>query len=352
MDTKFTVALICLLAPGFAVGVEVGVLDLYEKLTGKTLLIHNATLRLSESIGSELPPETSDAIARMESNFSTHGITIVHDGPHFVRIFPSDCRDDLKNVPLRGAEFQLLPSQKLSPAGTINFSMAALPQVLEIYGAYRRRTVLAPGNLPHIGIRMKNACPLTLEELVYAIETLLAFNGIVTVDDGPKFVQVALRTEQARIIKGSPKPEPTAKLLDPKRVPSLGNSFKEKPISPLEEQIMRWQVEIYNFFQVTKAPDRPAQRLLEFYGRLVAKKAEPSEKFDRMRIWFNIETPVSQSELLYAIETTFALNHLAIVSGEGNRIRLVASDGQGKSPSRLPDTSPPTIPQLPVAPKR
>lgn len=114
---------------------------------------------------------------------------------------------------------------------------------------------------------------------------------------------------------------------------------------------MRWQIEIYDFFQIRKSPDRPAQRLLEFYARLVAKTAEPSEKFDRKRIWFNIETPVSQSELLYAIETTFALNHLAIVPGEGNRIRLVASDGQGKSPSRPPDASPST-PQLPVVPKR
>lgn len=195
MLTKFTVALTCLLTSCLAVGAGVEVLDVYEKLTGKTLLIHNATPRLSESIATELPPETPDAIARMESNFSKHGITIVHDGPHFVRIFPTDCRDDLKNVPLRGAELQRLPSQKTYPAGTINFSMAPLPQVLSIYGAYRRRTVLAPGNLPHIGIRMKNACPLTLAELTYAIETLLAFNGIVTVDDGPKFVQVALRAE-------------------------------------------------------------------------------------------------------------------------------------------------------------
>jgi hypothetical protein len=39
-------------------------------------------------------------------------------------------------------------------------------------------------------------------------------------------------------------------------------------------------------------------------------------------IWFRVETPLTKSELLYAIETTFTLNNLAIIPVDDQRIRL------------------------------
>jgi hypothetical protein len=47
-----------------------------------------------------------------------------------------------------------------------------------------------------------------------------------------------------------------------------------------------------------------------------------SPKFDGTGIWFHVETPLTKAELLYAIETTFTLNNLAIIPVDEGKIRL------------------------------
>jgi len=67
------------------------------------------------------------------------------------------------------------------------------------------------------------------------------------------------------------------------------------------------------------------------YASLADKTAELTKTFDGRPIWFHIDTPVSKSELLYAIETTFTLNNLAIIQTGDQRIRLeqIADLGKG-----------------------
>jgi hypothetical protein len=48
----------------------------------------------------------------------------------------------------------------------------------------------------------------------------------------------------------------------------------------------------------------------------------PEPKYERASIWFHISTPLSKSELLYAIESTFALNGFAIIPVDDHSIRL------------------------------
>jgi hypothetical protein len=73
-----------------------------------------------------------------------------------------------------------------------------------------------------------------------------------------------------------------------------------------------------------------AQRLLEFYADLAGKTAVPEPKYERASIWFHISTPLSKSDLLYAIETTFALNGFAIIPVDGQSIRLDRLSSTGK----------------------
>lgn len=90
----------------------------------------------------------------------------------------------------------------------------------------------------------------------------------------------------------------------------------------IEQEFERLRKAFYDFIRYKGPPARPAKRLLEFYASLTGKTAEASKGFDELPIWFSVETPLSKSELLYAIETTFALNHLAVIAVDDHRIRL------------------------------
>ena len=95
----------------------------------------------------------------------------------------------------------------------INFGGADLNQVLPLYAALSQRTVLRPATLPAPTINLLTRNRLTRPEVVYAIATVLALNGICLVDDGAKFVQAVPTVQRAMVKTEAPKPEPGAELL-------------------------------------------------------------------------------------------------------------------------------------------
>lgn len=319
MITKPTITLMFFLAPLLA-GADP--LDVYGNLTEKTVLLPSALPFLSDEIISDLPTEKTNAIARIESELLKQGIAVVHDGPHFVRVFPEKQRGFLTNVSLRGAELAVAKSEGTIATAEINIFGADLGQVLPIFASISQKTILRPATLPSPPLRLKSTCPLTREEAVYAMATVLALNGVAVVEDGEKFVQVAPMAQRAILTARAPKREHAAKLLDPNKVPSMGNSELTRPLTKMERNLERLQKALYDFIHYKSPPDRSAQRLLELYAKLAGKTAEPSKNFDGRPIWFHIETPLSKSELLYAIETTFSLNNLAIIHVDDQRVRL------------------------------
>jgi len=124
-------------------------------------------------------------------------------------------------------------------------------------------------------------------------------------------------------------PDPAAKLLDPNKMPSIGNYDSAKPISRMERDLERWRKAFYDFIHYKAPPERPAQRLLDLYASLADKTAETSTNFGSNPIFFHIETPLSKSELMYAIEATFDLNWLRIVQVDDQRIRLSRISDRG-----------------------
>ena len=90
----------------------------------------------------------------------------------------------------------------------------------------------------------------------------------------------------------------------------------------MEQEYERLRNEFYHFIHYKSPPERPAKHLLEFYASMAGKTAVPQKGFDELPIWFHVETPLSKAELLYAIETTFALNNLAIIHLDEQRIRF------------------------------
>jgi hypothetical protein len=329
MIAKPALTLVCFLAPLLA-GADT--LDAYGNLTGKTVLMPSALPRLPDSIIADLPADKTNAIAKIEGALSEQGIEVVQDGPHFVRVLLKQARNPLIYAPLRGAELAASQGKEMLPPGMIDFRSADLNQVLSICAEMSQRTVLRPITLPAPTVSMRTQCYLTKEEVLYAFATVLALNGICMVDDGAKFVQVVPMWLRDQVKKAAPTPEPGAKVFDPKKVPSMGVSNSPRPPPPplrslneverIEREIERLRKAFYDFMHPPD-PSKPAgRRLFELYARLADKTAVPSPKFDGIGIWFHVETPLTKAELLYAIETTFTLNNLAIIPTDDHKIRL------------------------------
>ena len=329
MTTKLTLLLLCSVAPLVA-GADT--LDVYGQLTGKTVLMPSALPRLPDSIIANLPTDRTDAIARVERALSEQGLEIVQDGPHFVRVFGGRTPEPLTNAPLRGAELATSPGKEGLGPGLIDFNHADLDQVLLIYASLSQRTVLRPMTLPAPTINLKTQCPLTKEEALYAFETVLALNDICVVEDGPKFAQIVPMRQRDQIKTGAPKLEPGAKLFDPKKVPSMGSSARPGPVPPppgplteaqrIEQEFERLRQAFYDFMHGPDPSKHPTQRLLILYASLAGKTAMRSKDFGDRPIQFHVDTPLTKSELLYAIETTFTLNNLAIIPVDDGKIRL------------------------------
>ncbi len=339
MIAKPTLALICFVAPLLA---GAGQLDVYGTLLGKTVLMPSGLPDLTALIPYDLPTKRTNAIAKIESELSKRGIAVVHYGPHFVIVVRENQRSFLTNVPLYHAETATSEPPTTGPAGsTIAFTQADLRDCLSLYAAISHRTLLRRMTLPGPVVSLRNTCPLTLDEVAYAITTVLALNGIAVVEDGERFAQVVPIAERAHVKTRAPKREPGAKLFDPKKVPSTGVTDFPRPLTEterMEQEFERLRNEFYHFIHYKSPPDRPAKRLLEFYASLAGKTAEASPNFDTLHIWFHVETPVSKPELLYAIETTFALNNLAIIHLDDQRIRLGHPTELGKGTGK-PDAN-------------
>jgi hypothetical protein len=320
-----TTALIslCLLAPVLS---RADTLDVYANLLGKTVLMPSVLPVVPESVVPDPLTDKTNAIATIERALGEKEIEVVQDGPHFVRLVPGRAREFMTNAPLRGAELAPGNGQERLPAGMIDFSGADVNQVLDIYGMMRQRTILRPGILNAPTVRLRTQGGLTLEEGIYALTTVLALSGIAVVDDGANFVQVVPMQQRKEVKTRAPKPEPGAKLFDPSKVPTAGVVVSASPrneMERLEQEFERVKKALYDFVHFPDPAKRPAaQRLFELYARVTDKTTVASPKFYGTGIWFRVGTPLTRNELLYAIETTFELNNLAIIPVDDRRIRL------------------------------
>ena len=186
----------------------------------------------------------------------------------------------------------------------------ASADTLSVYASLTGKTVLMPSALPAVPDSVVSA---------------LALNGICLVDDSTSFVQMVPVSRRDQVKTLAPKPEPGAKLFDPKKVPSVGVLPSGRPLTEmerLEQEFDRLRKSFYDFMHLPDPSRRPASRLLGLYADLAGKTPVASQNLDGTGIWFHVETPLTKSELLYAIETTFLLNNLAIIPVDEHKIRV------------------------------
>jgi hypothetical protein len=287
------------------------VLEFYGALSQRTILRPAAlpapTIRL-KTRNRLTPQETTYAIA---TTLALNGICLVDDGAKFIQVVPI-----LQRPAVTTGAPKPEPGAELLPAGAIDFAMLGLDLALNKYGSMAHRTILRPASLPMPLVELKSRGPLTRGEAFYAMAKVFELNGVGIVDDGTSFVQAVPLALRASNKARAPRPEPEARLLDPERVLSLGFSPDPGPPKKLERNA--------------------AQRLLGYYAELEAKAAVPEPRLEDASIWFHVTTPLSKSEMIYAIETTFALSGLAIIPVDDHSVRLgLRQPASGNNPPRV-----------------
>ena len=299
-----TFAFICFLAPLVA---GAGALDIYGSLTGKTVLMPSALLVLPNLALSDLPPDTTNAIASIERALAEKGIEVVQDGLHFVRVFRKETRDSLTNAPLRGAELAVSKSpatnasypgaavqgtmgKEAMPQGMIDLSRADLNPVLSIYAAMRQRTILRPATLPAPAISLKAQRALSPEEEAYAVATVLALNGISVVDDGARFVQVVPIAQRAQVKTGAPEPKARAGVMPAGTIGFSGANLNQA---------------------------------LALYSAIRQRTILRAASLPGPTITLKTQYPLSQEEIVYAMAKVFELNGICLVDDGPKLVQAV-----------------------------
>ena len=151
------------------------VIDLYSDLEKRVLLQHPAIDRAPvslEAAWTNQAPDKAEVTEALVKYLKQRGISVVVDGAKFLHLVPS------------ALNLTALPRSNDLPAGpsevggmTMTLMGTEAEKLVEMYGTFsgRRRTgnERVSGSVPYLKITQ----PLSKSEVLYALETLLAWNG-------------------------------------------------------------------------------------------------------------------------------------------------------------------------------
>lgn len=80
--------------------------------------------------------------------------------------------------------------EKQIPARTVKFEQAELAQVLNLYAEISGRSIIRAANLPDIRITFSNQTPMSAVELLQALDTVIAAQGLAMVFLGTQYAKV------------------------------------------------------------------------------------------------------------------------------------------------------------------
>jgi hypothetical protein len=164
------------------------VLMIYQRLSGRTLLIHPALPEYSVNLSAEAS-NPAEATLVLEKEFAAHQIGTIPDGDKFTMIVPES---QLTRIKPRSMEIK--PTEgELLPAGVITFWNVDLVQVANIYAALMGRQLdrQAPPPRATRTIKLKTQTPLSREEARYALDTLFRWQGLEMIPEGDDLMKLA-----------------------------------------------------------------------------------------------------------------------------------------------------------------
>jgi len=308
------------------------ILALYQEVSGRTLLRPATLPNLREVTVESVPKDTHAAMTVLVQALTDKDIGLVEDGSQFVLVFPkgwmkTDAASFWKSLPRPSA-----PAADSSKLGAVTFN-ANLSFVLDIYAEVSGRSVLYPVNLPDEMLYLKSRNPLSPAETTYAMETLMALNGLAALHDGSHFTQLVPIQATNKVRLAAPAPREGAPVLDPKKIPAtVRRGGVPSPALRTQDPSFADQVgdELTKLYLKAFGNQPPwqkpakgqAEQLLEFYGDLTGKKVQAGSELGSAHVAFRLMNPLTKEELIYAVETVLRLNNLILIPAEGNAVRL------------------------------
>jgi hypothetical protein len=293
-------------------------LELFQQYSGKTVL-RSPNLPSITEFNKPIPSSDTNGMRMvLENELLNKGVELIpledaiamavepgwKSSPaanYIATIKPRTAQASASKLPASNGE---KPAEESIPAGTIYFSSADLNQVLEIYAMLLNRNILRSAQLTSSTFTVRTQQQLTKSAAIYLFEAALALNGIASVDDGTNFVQVVPISRIANLKLRAPQRTPGDPVLDPTAIREFG----------------------YLRFPVPARGKQPSGRgtvndMVAYYAELTGRTAVPTSNVGGMPAVFKAQTLLTKAEVLYALETTLALNGVAIIEVDDKTIR-------------------------------
>jgi hypothetical protein len=295
-------------------------LELYQDFSGKTVLRSPNLPSLSEFNKPIASSDTNGMRIVLENELHNKSIELVPLGEVIVmavesgwknsptanyiatiKARPTQARVSTSNIPPSNTE---KPAEEPTPAGTIDFRGASIDQFLDLYAMLLNRNLLRSPQFSSSIFKLRTQTPFTKSAVIYLLEVALALNGIASIDDGTNFLQVVPINRIADLKLRAPQRCPDDPLLDPK---TFRDVDYPRPFVPGKG--------------AQTASHGTVNDMIAYYAELTGRTAVPTGKVNGVPANFRAQTPLTKVEVLYALETTLALNGLAIIELDDKTIR-------------------------------
>jgi hypothetical protein len=295
-------------------------LELYQEFSGKTVL-RSPTLPPLSEFNKPIPSsDTNGMRVVLENELLNKGIELIplrdlivmavesgwKNSPvaNYITTIKPPAKPESGSVPAAPLSNGPSPKGETIPPGTIDFRGADINQFLDIYAMLLNRSILRPTDIISSTFAMRTQTPFTKNDVIYLLEAALGLNGIASVEDGTNFVQVVPISRVGSLRLKAPQRIPNDPLLDPKTLPDFRYSHSFVPGKGFQSN-----------------GSGAVTELVAYYAELTGRTAVTSNKIASVPLIFRAQTPLTKPELLYALETTLALNGLAIIEVDDKTIR-------------------------------
>ena|ERR1051326_7458379 len=167
------------------------VLRLYSDYTGRTLLLHPKLSRTTFNLSKESATPT-EARSLIEEALREKGIATIADGDKFIIVAPQAVVSTIKPAAPGQEAVTEKSADALIPPGMANMGGASENQILALYADLLGKKLDTAEPLPQTqspAIHFRTVTPLSKQEMIYAVKTLLTWRGIDVVPVGDNAVK-------------------------------------------------------------------------------------------------------------------------------------------------------------------